>query len=125
MAMRRRDLLTGLVGLAPTLALGEPAAAAGSTAIALGEPKAFDAAILREQARELAAVPYQSPEGALPAVLAELDYDRHRDIRFRPEAALWRGLELGVEVQFFHLGNRYRTPVHIYEVEGGMAREVL
>ena len=125
--MRRRDLLTGLVSLAPTLALPvRPGAAlAANPAIALGEPKAFDAAILREQARALATVPYQSPEGALPEVLAELDDDQHRDIRFRPEAALWSGLDLGAEVQFFHLGNRYRAPVHIYEVEGGMAREVL
>jgi glucan biosynthesis protein len=44
------------------------------------------AAIARKQAR----VPYKAPDRKEPAELAALNYDQYRDIRFRPDHALWR-----------------------------------
>jgi glucans biosynthesis protein len=126
MIASRRNFLSGLTGLLAAAA-GAPRllAAEGAPGVRLGAAEPFSAAAVRDQARALAAEPFGSLDQALPEALAALDYDQHRDIRFRPDMALWRGLELDDEVQFFHLGSRFRTPVHIYDVADGMAREVL
>ena len=94
-------------------------------ALSFGEPQQFAPDMVREQARALAAEAFGAFDGTVPEVLANLNYDQHRDIRFRREAALWHGAGIDAEVQFFHLGYRFRTPVHVYEVAEGMAREVL
>jgi periplasmic glucans biosynthesis protein len=121
----RRDLLIRLACLSSALILPRAAARAQASSIALGEPEPFDATMLRDQARALAQAPYQPPDGSIPDALANLSYDQLRDIRFRPEMSLWRGQGLDVEAQFFHLGNGYRNPVHIFEVANGQAREIL
>ncbi len=69
------------------------------------------------QARDLAAKPYQSPKTALPAELRALNYDQYRDIRFRPDHALWRKEALPFELMFFHLGKFNTEPVHINEID--------
>ena len=124
MRTSRRDLLSGMLGFCVAAALGR-ARAQEKAALSLGDPQPFAPALVREQARALAAEAFGSFDGAVPEVLAGLNYDQHRDIRFRREAALWHGLGVDAEVQFFHLGYRFRTPVHVYEVAEGMAREVL
>lgn len=126
MTTSRRDLLSGMLRICVAAALARtPAHAQENAAVRLGEPHPFGPEMVRDQARALATEPFGSFDGAVPEVLAGLNYDQHRDIRFRREAALWHGLGLDAEVQFFHLGYRFRTPVHIYEVADGMAREVL
>lgn len=77
-----------------------------------------------ERARQLAAEPYRAPQPTLPAELAALNYDGHRDIRFRPERALWRGDGLPFEVQFFHPGWLFADPVRIHEVTPQGTREI-
>ena len=42
------------------------------------------------RASSLAARPYKPAAVTLPTELRELDYDAYRDIRYRPEKALWR-----------------------------------
>ena len=37
-----------------------------------------------------ARAPYRAPNTELPAELAGMTYDQYRDIRFRPDRALWR-----------------------------------
>ncbi|TFH85666.1 glucans biosynthesis protein [Billgrantia azerbaijanica] len=69
-----------------------------------------------ERARELAEAPYQAPGADLPAELAELDFDRYREIRFRPEEAIWKGEGL-FEVQLFHPGFLYDQPVRLHLVD--------
>lgn len=88
-----------------------PAPAASGTA----ESLAFGFASVRQLAHERAAHDFRPVPDTLPAVLANLSYDRYRDIRFRPESALWRGLSL-FEVQFFHRGYLTRQRVNIFEV---------
>src|SRR5690606_39311557 len=68
-----------------------------------GLAAAFTFADVTARAQQLAARPYQPP-APIPQWLHELSYDQWRDIRFRPEHALWRGEGLPFEVQFFHPG---------------------
>ncbi|MCA1770605.1 MAG: glucan biosynthesis protein, partial [Halomonas sp.] len=65
-----------------------------------------------EQAEALAQRPYVAGTGALPEALRDLDYDTYRQIRFRPEAALW-GDEGLFSVQLFHTGFLFESPVHL------------
>lgn len=71
-----------------------------------------------EQARSLAAESHRPASPSLPEVLESLDYDTYRQIRFRPEAALWRDEGL-FSVQLFHNGFLFDTPVRIHLIEDG------
>ena len=44
------------------------------------------------------------PKVDLPEPFGKLTPEQYRDIRFRPEQALWRGEKLEAEVQLFPLG---------------------
>jgi periplasmic glucans biosynthesis protein len=99
--------------LVATLLVSAPAAQAQGT---------FD--LVAEQARALAAQPYRAPAKVLPAELAALQYDGHRDIRFKPERALWRQDGLPFEVMFFHPGWLFDAPVRIHEVTPQGTREL-
>ena len=126
MTTSRRDLLSGMIGFCVAAAAARSLAhAQENAALRLGEPESFAPEMVREQARALAAEAFGKLDAALPEVLAELNYDQQRDIRFRRDMALWHDLGLDAEVQFFHLGYHFKTPVHIYDVADGMAREVL
>ncbi|WP_310619545.1 glucan biosynthesis protein [Flexibacterium corallicola] len=57
---------------------------------------------------------------ALPEWLLSLTYDQHRAIRFKSEDALWRDNKLGYELQAFHPGWLFQTPVSVYEVVNGV-----
>src|SRR5690606_25497298 len=83
---------------------------------------AFDFDDVAQRAKELAATPYKRGPG-LPAEVQGLDYDRYRDIRFRPERALWRDTKLPFEVAFFHQGLYFDQPVRIHEVTADGVRE--
>jgi periplasmic glucans biosynthesis protein len=84
---------------------------------------AFDFGDVAARAQALAAKPYE-PGRALPAALKNLTYDRYRDIRYRPERALWRAAGLPFEVAFFHLGWHFEQPVRIHEIVGGASHEI-
>jgi glucans biosynthesis protein len=88
---------------------GPPAPAAQPPA-----PK-FGFADVQRLAQQRAASPYMDRSGPLPDSLSHLSYDQYRDIRFRPERALWRNQAL-FEVQFFQRGFNYRRRVNITEV---------
>ena len=79
------------------------------------EPQPFAFANVQQLAQERATHDYRPMPDALPAALANLSYDQYRDIRFRPESALWHGQSL-FEVQFFHRGFHVRQRVNIFEV---------
>jgi glucans biosynthesis protein len=76
------------------------------------------------RAAKLAAAAYQKPGGNLPASLKGLNYDQHRDIRFRPDRALWRNTRLTFEVMFFHPGWVYEDTVTVHEITAEGVREV-
>jgi glucans biosynthesis protein len=112
--VQRRDLILGaaLAGLARTVS------AATETAVP------FDAELVRRLAQERAAKPYAAPHTALPAPFDAVDYDAYRAIRFDPNQALWHGMGLGFEAQFFHRGWLYKERVDIYEVVDGKASPI-
>lgn len=55
-------------------------------------------------ARQRAQVAYKPVSHAIPAELANLDYDGYRDIRFNRDNSLWRADKLDYEANFFHVG---------------------
>ena len=69
------------------------------------------------RARQLAAQAYKPPQVKMPPELFELDYDAYRDIRFRPERALWKADKLPFELMFFVQGRAVPEPVRINLVE--------
>jgi glucans biosynthesis protein len=115
-----------MLAVSPSTELG-PAAKAPPTqthsttrgAKAAGTPQhAFEFADVRQLAQQRARRDYRAPDDRLPRALAQLTYDQYRDIRFRPESALWHGQSL-FEVQFFHRGYRTTQRVNLFEVSGG------
>lgn len=74
----------------------------------------FDSVI--DQAKELSLRPYTPPAPAAPALRA-LNYDQVRDIRYKPEASLWRQQGLPFQARFFlAAGPTNSTPVTIYQI---------
>ena len=92
--------------------------------LAFGQGFSFDT--VAEAAHRLAQSPYRPPARSLPAALLkpQFTYDQHRDIRFRPDRALWRAQGLPFEMMFFHPGWLFEFPVTINEVEAGKVRHV-
>jgi glucans biosynthesis protein len=70
---------------------------------------------VRRLAAERAAAAYKAPDRELPAKLAELNYDQIRDIRFKPEQALWRSEGLPFQLHLFHRTAAVREAVQIRE----------
>jgi len=76
------------------------------------------------RAQTLAHEAYRSDDRPPPDELCGLTYDQYRDIRFRPDHALWRAEHLPFEAMFFHLGKYQKAPVRIDEVVAGDVRHV-
>ena len=89
-----------------------------------GAAGAFSLDDAAARAEKLAAGPYQKPNAGLPKSIKALTYDQHRDIRFRPERALWRNAKLNFEIMFFHRGWLHEDAVRIREVGPEGEREV-
>ena len=83
---------------------------------------AFDMQNVVAKAQELAKASYQDPKGQVPEWLSKITYDQWRDIRFRPEFALWRDQHLPFQVQFFHPGLYYNRVVamNVVDDKGGV-----
>lgn len=86
--------------------------------------EAFGLDDVAARAATLAAAPYRKPSAGLPATIQGLDYDQYRDIRFRPERALWRNSKGRFEIMFFHRGSFFEQPVTIREVSAAGEREI-
>lgn len=94
-----------------------------STVPAAAAP-AFSFDDVSARAEALAAQPFSPPAG-IPDWLTEITYDQWRDIRYRPEDALWRQSKSPFQVQLFHPGFYYEHAVAVNEVGAdGRVREV-
>lgn len=124
----RRDFL-GSSSLVAAACLGAgallPPPAHARERPALGRPRAFSYAALVEHARRLAARPFSPPHRPSPGLVARIDYAAHGQLRYRPDAALYAGARGTCPATFFHLGQHVDTPVRIYTVADGQAREVI
>ena len=74
----------------------------------------FEQVVARAQA--LARQPYQTP-GTIPRVLRELDYASYRQIRFKPQRALWRASDSRFQVRLVSPGLYYTHTVKIDVVD--------
>ncbi len=127
MALTRRGLV--VLGMAAAAAerlwpLTANAATEGSL-LRVGDPQPFTPAAVRARARDLASRPYAAPATTVPDAIRNLSYDQYRDIRYRPDAAIWKAENLPVELQLFHLGHVYAEPVAINLVSEGASRHVV
>ena len=133
----RRTILNGAGALGATAALArvlhDSAAAAGdapaTSAKAPQQPApaadagaAFDGDAVRKMAERLAQREFQRPKLELPEPYNNLSYDQYRDIRFKPDQAIWRGDKVDYELQLLAAGFLYDVPVEISVVENGKAR---
>jgi len=95
----------------------------GAVSLPLGAT-AFDLDDVAAKAQEIAGQPFQEPKGQVPDWLLKITYDQWRDIRFRPDRALWRDRRSPFQVQFFHPGFFYDRTVAMNVIEADGVRPV-
>ncbi len=81
----------------------------------------FDPDSVVKIARRLAQKPYGVLNDPLPPGLAKISYDEYRDIRFKPEASIWKAEGLPYQMQLFHRGFYFQDLIEIALVEGNQA----
>ncbi|MGD9862808.1 MAG: glucan biosynthesis protein [Pseudodonghicola sp.] len=123
----RRAVLAAALGAGafcflPEFARAQSAAVASGIALGPAEPFSFDH--LREMARGLSRQAFAQEPSPDAAILEQIDFDAHGQIRFRRDRALWGESPADNPVQFFFPGRYFPLPVHVYVVEGDTAREV-
>jgi glucans biosynthesis protein len=110
----RRRLVAGLGALAAGFGMTRPAWAQGAQqADAQSERRRFGFNDVAGRAQKLAALPFEANVPQLPPVFEAMDWDKWRQIRFRPEKALLRGGGNRFSLQTFHLGYLFTRPVTI------------
>ncbi|HEX6999038.1 MAG TPA: glucan biosynthesis protein G [Gammaproteobacteria bacterium] len=83
----------------------------------------FDREVLIAEAKRLSEREYVQPR--LPAeYVRSIGYDEYRAIRFQTAASIWRGQNRNFTLDLFHPGYIYDTPVDIFLVVNGYARQV-
>lgn len=121
---RRTFLTTGLAALG-TIKAGHGASASEATAFHDNKSDTNNIGqVVRDYAKKLSEHAFDPPVAQLPGALATVNYDEYRDLRFRPERAVWRDEKLGFQIQFFVAAYIYRFPVDIFLVENGTARKL-
>jgi periplasmic glucans biosynthesis protein len=123
--LNRRGLLLGAGALSAVSAFAEhllsmPAAWAQTPPEDPGQ--SFAAGHVQKLAEDLAARAFAKPAVELPEPFNALSAEQYRDIRFRHEAAVWRGENLDYELQLLAMGWLYDVPVEIWIVDGDKAR---
>jgi periplasmic glucans biosynthesis protein len=117
-ALRARARVSGWRSASRSLAAALAVAWPALPAAAFGFPDVV------QRAQTLSQSPYKAPVDKLAPELRDLSYDGYRDIRFKPDSAMWRKEKLPFELMFFHAGRGFAQPVRIHEVIGGRARPV-
>ena len=84
---------------------------------------AFDFDDVAALAQRRAGARYEPPDRRQPAELELLGYDAYRDIRFRPDRAIWRAEGLPFDLMFFHRAQS-NPRVRINEIVDGKARRI-
>lgn len=97
------------------LALAAPARAAS-----------FGLADVARIAEQIATEPYRERQTVVPKwmLVGSMTYDQWRDIRFRPERALWRDRALPFQVQLFHPGLYFDRSIKLNVVTADGIRPV-
>lgn len=90
-----------------------------SLAIAALHAEPFSFELLRNKAREKAAMPYVESPLKLADFWKNLTYDQHRDIRFKMDSGLWTDQKGTFSIDFFHPGWTAKKMVTIHQVNDG------
>ena len=85
-------------------------------------PSDFTFAAVVRRAEDLAAGAYAPDRPELPEYLANLDYDKYRDIRFQGAETLWKREGLPFQLQLFPRGFLFKDRVTVNIIEGGKPR---
>ncbi len=101
----------------------------GTLLLALGTlfshgAQAFDFNDVARRAHELAAKPFERPDTQLPKALTDLNYEQYRQIKYKPDKALWRGNRLPFEIQFYHPGLYFNQIVKMNLVTADGVRKI-
>ena len=85
---------------------------------------AFGLADVAQMAQQIAREPYRNRQTEVPPWMrvGAMTYDQWRDIRFRPDRALWHDEDSAFQVQLFHPGLYFDRSVQVHVVEGGVAQ---
>ena len=86
------------------------------------KPFSFDS--VRQQARDLSSAEYKAVPEDLPQGTEGLNYDQFRQIRFKPDRALWRGEGINFEMHLLPVGWLYKVPVELLVVADGVAQPI-
>ncbi|WP_263260703.1 glucan biosynthesis protein D [Pseudomonas sp. RIT-PI-S] len=126
--MHRRSLLKASMALAAYTGLSSSTlfSARALAATANGDAEYFDFEGLKAQAKALAAQPYTDRKQQLPPTLASMTPQQFNAIQYDANHSLWKDINGQLDVQFFHVGMGFRTPVRMYSVDTAsrQAREV-
>ncbi|KKB85816.1 hypothetical protein VW29_05875 [Devosia limi DSM 17137] len=120
----RRSVLKGAAALIALLSTTSLTGAAFAQVEERAE-FAFDFEAFSARLQAMAAGPFQPLVATIPEAFKGLDYDTYRLIQFRPDHGKWADLDLGYQVQAFHLGWLYNEPVKLFEIEAGTARPLV
>lgn len=84
----------------------------------------FTPTTVLELARRTAAGAYQPRRLEGNTALQQLTYDQYRDIRFKPDSALWRNEQVPFRIELLPAGFLFQTPVKVSAVESGTALDL-
>jgi glucans biosynthesis protein len=84
----------------------------------------FSFTSLIEQAKALASKSYARPRETATDWLRNIGYDGYRDIRTPREKFIWAKPARNFQLDFFHIGSLYLSPVAMYEVGDGKAKPI-
>lgn len=114
--------VAALAGIAPPAQAQQPAAPAAQPTPAVQPKFRYDDVVKR--ARELGTQPFEVNPSPLPDPIARLDFDAWRDIRFRPDRALFGAQNSPFRMQLFHPGFLYRRPMTVNVIRDGVPAPV-
>lgn len=97
-------------------------AIAASVDAAIPQESLFE--VISARAKKLAEQEYAPPKNIELEALNNIDYQDYRSIRFKQDKSVWKDEGL-YELQLFHPGFLYKTPVTINTVEGDSKRNRL
>lgn len=123
--MRRRYVIQALGTLSAAAILPRLSFAKDtSIATVATEATPFSDAVVQNLARELATKQFEPPKADLPKNM-QIDYDQYRNIRFKPELAIWSSEQLPFRIELFHRGFIFADPVKLHVVADGQSRRIL
>jgi glucan biosynthesis protein len=126
--MHRRNLLKASMAIAAYTGLSSAGlfAAQAMAATADGELETFTFEGLKAHAKDLAGKAFVDRKQVLPPTLANMNPLQFNAIKYDAGHSLWHELNGQLDVQFFHVGMGFKTPVRMYSVDTAsqQAREV-